>query len=65
MLPVTRNEGPIGMVVCPSRELARQTYDIVLTYCSVRVCECMFIAFVCVCDIVCGVSFSRVGASDV
>lgn len=25
-------EGPIGMVICPSRELARQTYDIVVAY---------------------------------
>ncbi|KAJ9474946.1 putative ATP-dependent RNA helicase DBP2 (putative) [Pseudozyma hubeiensis] len=26
-LPFTRGEGPVGMIVCPSRELARQTYD--------------------------------------
>ncbi|CAG8549840.1 10005_t:CDS:10 [Paraglomus occultum] len=26
-LPLVRGEGPIGMIVCPSRELARQTYD--------------------------------------
>ncbi|PWN21996.1 P-loop containing nucleoside triphosphate hydrolase protein [Microstroma glucosiphilum] len=26
-LPYTRGEGPLGMIVCPSRELARQTYD--------------------------------------
>ncbi|KAG0254896.1 hypothetical protein BG011_005457, partial [Mortierella polycephala] len=26
-MPLAKGEGPIGMVVCPSRELARQTYD--------------------------------------
>lgn len=26
-LPYTRGEGPLGMIVCPSRELARQTYE--------------------------------------
>ncbi|PWY98083.1 P-loop containing nucleoside triphosphate hydrolase protein [Testicularia cyperi] len=26
-LPFTRGEGPVGMIVCPSRELARQTFD--------------------------------------
>lgn len=26
-LPFTRGEGPVGMIVCPSRELARQTYE--------------------------------------
>lgn len=27
-MPVGRGEGPIGMIVCPSRELARQTLDV-------------------------------------
>ncbi|KAJ3299049.1 hypothetical protein HDU79_000008 [Rhizoclosmatium sp. JEL0117] len=27
-LPLISGEGPIGMIVCPSRELARQTYDV-------------------------------------
>ncbi|KAI9496738.1 P-loop containing nucleoside triphosphate hydrolase protein [Zychaea mexicana] len=26
-LPLVRGEGPIGMIICPSRELARQTYE--------------------------------------
>jgi ATP-dependent RNA helicase DDX41 len=26
-LPFTRGEGPVAMIVCPSRELARQTYE--------------------------------------
>lgn len=26
-LPYTRGEGPTGMIICPSRELARQTYE--------------------------------------
>ncbi|KXJ28183.1 probable ATP-dependent RNA helicase DDX41 [Exaiptasia diaphana] len=30
-LPFQRNEGPFGLIVVPSRELARQTYD-VITY---------------------------------
>lgn len=31
-MPVQRGEGPVGLIICPSRELARQTYDIVLEY---------------------------------
>ncbi|KAG9292266.1 hypothetical protein G9A89_009078 [Geosiphon pyriformis] len=26
-LPLVRGEGPVGMIVCPSRELARQTFE--------------------------------------
>lgn len=26
--PMLAGEGPIGLVLCPSRELARQTYDV-------------------------------------
>ncbi|CAO3656858.1 unnamed protein product [Mucor fragilis] len=26
-LPLAQGEGPIGMIICPSRELARQTFD--------------------------------------
>lgn len=26
-LPLVQGEGPIGMIICPSRELARQTFD--------------------------------------
>ncbi|QHN94576.1 DEAD-box ATP-dependent RNA helicase [Arachis hypogaea] len=29
MMPVVPGEGPFGLVVCPSRELARQTYEVV------------------------------------
>ncbi|CAH8330204.1 unnamed protein product [Eruca vesicaria subsp. sativa] len=29
MMPIGPGEGPIGLIVCPSRELARQTYDVV------------------------------------
>ncbi|CAG0879452.1 unnamed protein product [Cyprideis torosa] len=35
MLPFLPNEGPYGLVVCPSRELARQTYEVIEYYCSV------------------------------
>ncbi|KAJ3413297.1 hypothetical protein HDV05_008214 [Chytridiales sp. JEL 0842] len=27
-LPLVSGEGPVGMIVCPSRELARQTYEV-------------------------------------
>lgn len=26
-IPFVQGEGPVGIIVCPSRELARQTYD--------------------------------------
>ena len=31
-MPIQRSEGPVGLIVCPSRELARQTFDIVVEY---------------------------------
>ncbi|XP_026325629.1 ATP-dependent RNA helicase abstrakt [Hyposmocoma kahamanoa] len=31
-MPFIRNEGPYGLVICPSRELAKQTYDIILHF---------------------------------
>ncbi|KAF8078202.1 P-loop containing nucleoside triphosphate hydrolase protein [Lyophyllum atratum] len=33
-LPFIRGEGPVGIVLCPSRELANQTYENVVTWCS-------------------------------
>lgn len=33
-MPLTRNEGPIGIILAPSRELARQTYDQVQEFCD-------------------------------
>jgi superfamily II DNA/RNA helicase len=36
-LPLARNEGPVGLILCPSRELARQTYEIITGYCEVGV----------------------------
>ncbi|GJN28031.1 hypothetical protein PR202_gb16112 [Eleusine coracana subsp. coracana] len=32
MMPIVPGEGPFGMVVCPSRELAKQTYDVVAQF---------------------------------
>lgn len=32
-LPFIRNEGPYGLIICPSRELAKQTHDIILHFC--------------------------------
>ncbi|CAH2053307.1 unnamed protein product, partial [Thlaspi arvense] len=29
MLPIAPGEGPVALILCPSRELARQTYDVV------------------------------------
>jgi ATP-dependent RNA helicase DDX41 len=29
MMPIVPGEGPFGLIVCPSRELARQTYDVI------------------------------------
>lgn len=33
-LPFVRGEGPVGIVLCPSRELANQTYENVVTWCN-------------------------------
>ncbi|KAK9887357.1 hypothetical protein WA026_022026 [Henosepilachna vigintioctopunctata] len=33
-LPFIKNEGPYGLIICPSRELAKQTYDIIQHFCS-------------------------------
>ncbi|ORX90528.1 P-loop containing nucleoside triphosphate hydrolase protein [Basidiobolus meristosporus CBS 931.73] len=30
-LPLIRGEGPVGMIICPSRELARQTFESIKT----------------------------------
>ncbi|CAH9134170.1 unnamed protein product [Cuscuta epithymum] len=29
MMPIARGEGPFGLIICPSRELARQTYEVI------------------------------------
>ncbi|CAH9080312.1 unnamed protein product [Cuscuta europaea] len=29
MMPILPGEGPFGLIICPSRELARQTYDVI------------------------------------
>jgi ATP-dependent RNA helicase DDX41 len=33
-MPLVAGEGPVGIVLAPSRELARQTYDIVSEFCT-------------------------------
>lgn len=33
-LPVVGGEGPFGIILCPSRELARQTFDVVEYFCQ-------------------------------
>lgn len=33
-LPFIKNEGPYGLIICPSRELAKQTYDIIQHFCE-------------------------------
>eukprot|EP01100_Stratorugosa_tubuloviscum_P003411 TRINITY_DN1822_c0_g2_i4.p1 TRINITY_DN1822_c0_g2~~TRINITY_DN1822_c0_g2_i4.p1 ORF type:complete len:862 (-),score=389.10 TRINITY_DN1822_c0_g2_i4:94-2679(-) len=31
-LPIIKSEGPFGLIICPSRELARQTYEVCCSY---------------------------------
>lgn len=33
-MPLTGGEGPVGMIVCPARELARQTYEVAEFFCD-------------------------------
>ena len=33
-MPLMSGEGPVGIVLAPSRELARQTYEVVLEFCE-------------------------------
>jgi len=33
-VPLVSGEGPFGLIVCPSRELARQTFETVVDYCE-------------------------------
>lgn len=33
-LPFVRGEGPVGLIICPSRELARQTYEQSIAICT-------------------------------
>jgi ATP-dependent RNA helicase DDX41 len=32
MLPLESGEGPLGLIVCPSRELASQTVEVITQY---------------------------------
>ncbi|XP_078167881.1 DEAD-box ATP-dependent RNA helicase 35-like [Carex rostrata] len=34
MMPIVSGEGPFGLIVCPSRELARQTFDVIELFLS-------------------------------
>ncbi|KJE05434.1 ATP-dependent RNA helicase DDX41 [Cryptococcus gattii NT-10] len=34
-VPFVRGEGPVGLIICPSRELARQTYEQCVAVCAV------------------------------
>lgn len=34
-VPFVRGEGPVGLIICPSRELARQTYEQCVAMCTV------------------------------
>lgn len=33
-MPLVKNEGPIGIILCPSRELAKQTFDLAVHLCA-------------------------------
>jgi hypothetical protein len=35
-MPLEGKEGPLGLILCPSRELARQTFEVLEYYCQVR-----------------------------
>lgn len=35
-MPLDRDDGPVGLIICPSRELASQTYSIAEEYGKVR-----------------------------
>lgn len=46
-MPLVKGEGPVGMILCPSRELARQTQEIIVGMCNtlraggcVRILDC-------------------------
>lgn len=40
-MPFIKNEGPYGLIICPSRELAKQTFDIIQYYAeSLRLAGC-------------------------
>lgn len=32
MLPLEGGEGPLGLIICPSRELANQTVEVITQY---------------------------------
>ncbi|XP_066157096.1 ATP-dependent RNA helicase abstrakt [Euwallacea fornicatus] len=49
-MPFIKNEGPYGLIICPSRELAKQTFDIIQFFCGhlrkksmpvIRTCLCI------------------------
>lgn len=52
-LPLIRNEGPIGLILCPSRELARQTHEIIAHYCEVQLCTVLLLYCLAYCSVLC------------
>ncbi|KAF9416897.1 hypothetical protein HW555_005900 [Spodoptera exigua] len=38
-MPFIKNEGPYGLIICPSRELAKQTHDIIQHFVRLNVCR--------------------------
>ena len=48
-LPFIRDEGPYGLIICPSRELAKQTYEIFQYYCDALTASGMPALRVCLC----------------
>ena len=32
MMPLESGEGPLGLIICPSRELANQTVEVITQY---------------------------------
>jgi ATP-dependent RNA helicase DDX41 len=45
-LPFNRDEGPYGLIICPSRELAKQIFEIIEHFTKVsRIFELIFYPF--------------------
>jgi ATP-dependent RNA helicase DDX41 len=49
-LPLLSYEGPVGLVLCPSRELGRQTYDQAESFCKYfkKIMKCNLSCFLCI-----------------
>lgn len=54
-MPLTNGEGPIGLIICPSRELARQVVACLAFMCMLHSCSehyCLVRSTSCICNTV-------------